>query len=39
MGDAKTAAMAPGAPHGREAHKDHVHMQIGVTGTTATYAP
>jgi hypothetical protein len=24
---------APGTPHGREAHKGHVHMQIGVTGT------
>jgi len=24
---------APGTPHGREAHKNHVHMQIGVTGT------
>ena len=24
---------APGTPHGREAHKNHMHMQIGVTGT------
>jgi hypothetical protein len=23
---------APGTPHGREAHKGHIHMQIGVTG-------
>lgn len=26
---------APGTPHGREAHRNHVHMQIGVTGTAA----
>jgi hypothetical protein len=26
-------ATAPGTPHGREAHRNHVHMQIGVTGT------
>jgi len=25
----------PGGPHGREAHKGHLHMQIGVTGTEA----
>ncbi|MEU8992871.1 hypothetical protein AB0C98_41925 [Streptomyces sp. NPDC048558] len=24
---------APGTPNGREAHKEHMHMQIGVTGT------
>jgi len=24
---------APGTPHGREAHNNHLHMQIGVTGT------
>lgn len=23
---------SPGTPHGREAHKNHLHMQIGVTG-------
>jgi hypothetical protein len=23
----------PGTPHGREAHVNHIHMQIGVTGT------
>jgi hypothetical protein len=28
-------ATAPGTPHGREAHKSHIHMQIGVTGTEA----
>jgi hypothetical protein len=26
-------ATAPGTPHGREAHKAHMHFQIGVTGT------
>lgn len=26
-------ATAPGTPHGREAHKNHIHMQIGKTGT------
>ncbi len=26
-------ATAPGTPHGREAHKNHMHMQVGVTGT------
>jgi hypothetical protein len=26
-------ATAPGTLHGREAHKNHMHMQIGVTGT------
>ncbi|WP_236790948.1 hypothetical protein [Amycolatopsis sp. GM8] len=26
-------ATAPGTAHGREAHKNHLHMQIGVTGT------
>jgi hypothetical protein len=26
-------ATAPGTPHGREAHKGHIHMQIGVTGS------
>jgi hypothetical protein len=26
-------ATAPGKSHGREAHHDHIHMQIGVTGT------
>jgi hypothetical protein len=26
-------ATAPGTPHGREAHRNHIHMQIGVTGT------
>lgn len=26
-------ASAPGTAHGREAHADHIHMQIGVTGT------
>ncbi|MCI2424233.1 hypothetical protein MOQ72_43260 [Saccharopolyspora sp. K220] len=26
-------ATAPGTPHGREAHKTHIHMQIGATGT------
>lgn len=26
-------ASAPGTLHGREAHRNHVHMQIGVTGT------
>jgi hypothetical protein len=24
---------APGKPNGREAHRNHIHMQIGVTGT------
>ncbi len=24
---------SPGTPHGREAHNNHLHMQIGVTGT------
>lgn len=24
---------APGTKHGREAHRNHIHMQIGVTGT------
>ncbi|WP_432872440.1 hypothetical protein [Microbispora rosea] len=28
-------ATAPGTPHGREAHKNHIHLQIGVTGTAA----
>jgi hypothetical protein len=26
-------ATSPGKPNGREAHRNHVHMQIGVTGT------
>lgn len=26
-------ATAPGTPHGREAHKNHIHAQIGKTGT------
>lgn len=26
-------ATAPGTPNGREAHRGHIHMQIGVTGT------
>jgi hypothetical protein len=26
-------ATAPGTAHGREAHANHIHMQIGVTGT------
>lgn len=26
---------APGTPHGREAHNNHMHMQIGPTGTEA----
>ena len=26
-------ATAPGRPNGREAHRNHIHMQIGVTGT------
>jgi hypothetical protein len=28
-------ATAPGTTHGREAHKNHIHMQIGVTGTAS----
>lgn len=28
-------ATAPGTAHGREAHRNHLHMQIGVTGTEA----
>ncbi|MGN9812829.1 hypothetical protein ACTMSW_26190 [Micromonospora sp. BQ11] len=28
-------ATAPGTAHGREAHHNHLHMQIGVTGTEA----
>lgn len=26
-------ATSPGRPNGREAHRNHIHMQIGVTGT------